>query len=59
MIHYEDDKLKFSSMRQNGKGYTKEKNNLGGDFSIFLLDDGNFCDTTIADNTELISNNIP
>ena len=46
-------------MIQNDKAYPREENNLGNDSGMILLDDGNFCDTTIAENIDLSSNNIP
>ena len=59
VIHDEDYTLNFYPMRQNGKVYTREENNLGDNSSIFLPYEWNFCDTIIAENTYLRSNNIP
>ena len=58
-MHDEDDTLNLSPMRQNSIAYTREENNWGNDFCMFLPDDGGFCDTVMAYNTELRSNNIP
>ena len=58
-MHDEDDTLNVSPMRQNSIAYTREENNWGNDSGMFLPDDGGLCDTVMADNTELRSNNIP
>ena len=58
VTHDEDDTLIFSPTRKNGKAYPREENNLGDDSSMFIPDDGNFCDTIIAKNKDLSSNNI-
>ena len=59
VVHDEDGTLNFPPMRQNGKGYPREENNLGDDSSMCPPDDGDLRDTIIAENTNLINNNIP
>ena len=59
MTHVEDDTLTFSPIRQNINSYAKEDKNWGDNSSTVLLDDGNLCDTVIADNTYISSNRIP
>ena len=58
VIHYEEYTLNLFTMIQNGKDYPRGENNLGDYFSMFLTDDCNLCDTIIADNTDLRSDNI-
>ena len=58
-MHDEDDTLNFYPMRQNGKVYPSEENNWGDNSSIFPPYEWNLCDTIIAENTDLRSNNIP
>ena len=58
VMHYKDYTLNLSTIIQNDKEHTKGENNLGDYFSMFLTDDWNLCDTIIADNTDLRSNNI-
>ena len=55
----EYDTLNLYAMRQNGKSYPREENNLGSDSSMILLDDDNLCDTIISKSTDLSSNKIP
>ena len=50
VMHNEEYTLNLSTMIQNKKAYPREENNIGYDYSIFLPDDGNLCDTIITDN---------
>ena len=59
VMHNEDDKINFYPMRQNGRVYPREENNMGDNSSIFLPYEWNLCDTIIVENTDLRSNNIP
>ena len=55
----EYDTINFSPIGQNRKAYPREENNCGDESSMFLLYDRHWCDTIVAENTDLISNNIP
>ena len=58
VVHYEYYTLNLYNMIRNIHNYPRGENNLGDDSSMFLTYDWNLCDTIIADNIELISNNI-
>ena len=58
-MHNEYDALNVYPMIQNRNAYPRGYNSFGDDSSMFIKYDGNLCETTIVDNTDLISNNIP
>ena len=57
-MHFEDDTLNLSPIRQNINAYPQEDNSCGDDSSLVIPGDWNFCDNVIAENPDLISNNI-
>ena len=57
-MHMEDDILNSYPIRKNRNYCPRKENNCGDDSTMFLIDNYNLCDTIIADNTDLSSNNI-
>ena len=58
VMNVEDDILNFFPIRQNRKDYTRKYKNWGDESRMIIIDDGHLCDTVIADNIDLIRNNI-
>ena len=58
VMNVEDDMINLPPIRQNRNAYPRGENNFGDDSSMVILDERNLCDTVIAENEYLVSNDI-